>query len=382
MGQLTIDGRAARHKLPTVKLWLCALLLGVASACERLSDAAGPAGPPAVPVEVATINLTTIRDTSEYICTLRSRRSVRVQPQVTGWITDIPIESGAHVEPGTVLMRIDSRQQQAAVRGEEAGISARLADLAYWRQQYQRLSLLYKGGGASKQEVDQAYSSLRGAEAAVQSQDAQVRAAEVQLHFYRVAAPEKGNIGDIPVRVGDLVNPQTLLTTIDQNDVLEAYINIPVEQAGRLRMGLPVEIVTRPDRPPLRGEVTFIAPQTTADQTVLIKTRVDNRTGSLRNLQLVRARPIWSERQGPVVPVLAVQVLNGQTFVWTVKEQPGGLVVEQRAVDIGPIVGQSHPVLRGLAPGDRVVTAGMQKLRPGAPVVVAPSGRDGAGKGG
>jgi RND family efflux transporter MFP subunit len=364
-----------------VKLWLCALLLGLESACGRPSDAAGPGGPPAIPVEVATITQTTIRETSEYVGTLRSRRSVRVQPQVTGWVTDIPVESGAQVEPGTVLMRIDSRQQRAAVRGEEAGISARLADLAYWRQQHRRLSLLYKGGGASKQEVDQAFSSLRGAEAAVQSQGAQVRAAEVELRFYRVTAPEKGKVGDIPVRVGDLVNPETLLTTIDQNDVLEVYINIPVELTGRVRKGLPVEIVPQLDRPALPSQVTFIAPQATSDQTVLIKTRVDNRTGGLRNLQLVRARPIWSERQGPVVPVLAVQVLNGQTFVWAVKQQRGGLVVEQKAVDIGPIVGQSHPVLRGLASGDRVVVAGMQKLRPGAPVVIAPTDGDGGGGG-
>jgi RND family efflux transporter MFP subunit len=361
---------ASGHNSAYVQLWLCALL-AVASACERPSGAAAPSGPPPVPVELTPVTTTKLRETSEYVSTLRSRRSVRVQPQVTGWITDIPVESGARVTPGTILMRIDSRQQLAAVRGQAASTAARLADLQYWRQQVRRLSLLYKGGGASKQELDQATSSLRSAEAAVLAQDQQVRSAQVELRYYRVTAPEPGDLGDIPVRVGDLVNPQTLLTTIDQNDVLEAYVNVPVDQAGRVHGGLSVEIVERPDRPPTASLVTFVAPRASSDQTVLVKSKVDNGAGQLRNGQLVRARLIWSEREGPAVPVLAVQTLNGQTFVWTVKQAQGRLIADQRAVELGPLVNQSYPVLRGLAAGDRVVTAGMQKLRPGAPVVIA-----------
>ena len=73
------------------------------------------------------------------------------------------------------------------------------------------------------------------------------------------------------------------------------------------------------------------------------------------------------------IPALAVQTRNGQTFVWTVKDDAkGGLLAEQRAVQIGPIQGQSYPVLKGLALGERVVVSGLQKLRPGAHVVAAP----------
>jgi RND family efflux transporter MFP subunit len=351
---------------------LCCALLAFAGACGRPSDAASPGGPPPVPVQVATVASTKLRETSEYVSTLRSRRSIRVQPQVEGWITEIEVDSGARVKPGAALMRIDSRQQLATVRSQTAATGARWADLNYWQQQYRRLALLQKAGGASQQEVEQARSALRSAEAAVQAQQQQVRAAEVELRYYRVTAPEGGTVGDIPVRVGDLVTPQTLLTTIDQNDVLEAYIGVPVEQAARVRLGMPVEILAQPDRPATSSQITFIAPQVSSEQTVLVKSKVDNAAAQLRNAQLVRARVIWSEREGPAVPVLAVQTLNGQTFVWTVKDTPGGaLVAEQRAIQVGPIVDQSHPVLRGLAVGDRVIVAGMQKLQRGARVVIA-----------
>jgi RND family efflux transporter MFP subunit len=185
-----------------------------------------------------------------------------------------------------------------------------------------------------------------------------------------VPAPEAGTIGDIPVRVGDLVTTQTLLTTIDHNEVLEAYVNVPVERSAALRLGLPVEILSQSGEPMVEGRVDFIAPQVSQDQTVLVKSWIENQSGRLRSAQLVRARVIWGERVGPAVPVVAVQMNNGQTFVWVAQPGPGGaLTANQRAVQVGPIVGQRHPVLRGLSAGDKVIVGGTQKLRPGAPVV-------------
>jgi RND family efflux transporter MFP subunit len=353
----------------------CAGLLALTAGCGGISDAASAGGTPPVPVEVVTVKAIPLRETTEYVSTLKSRRSVSVQPQVNGWVTAIDVDAGARVKPGTTLMRIDARRQIANLRGQEAARQARQADLEYWKQQYRRQQLLYRGGGASRQELDQARSSLTSAQAAVSGQDQQVRAAEVELRFFRVIAPEAGTVGDIPVRVGDLVTPQTQLTTIDHNEELEAYIGIPVEQAGRVRLGMPVEILVGKGTPPLSSQATFIAPQVSGEQTVLVKSLVDNQSGRLRNAQLVRARMIWGERQGPAVPVLAVQTLNGQTFVWTVKDAPGqGLLAEQRTIQVGPMEDQHYPVLRGLAPGDRVIVAGMQKLRPGAPVTPAKPG--------
>jgi RND family efflux transporter MFP subunit len=334
------------------------------------------AGPPAVPVEMEKVRSAPQRDSSEYVATLISRHSVRVQPQVTGHIMRINVVSGDRVVSGAPLMLIDPRRQQAAVHSQQAVSQSAEASLAYWRQQFARTQRLYAGGGASRQELDQARSALHQAEANTSSSDAQVRAQAVELRYYQVTAAVDGTVGDIPVRVGDYVAPQTLLTTLDDNHLLEAYVEVPLERAAALKPGMPVEMIDAAGNVLATSEVTFVSPRAESEtQTVLIKSRVHNPTGRLRASQFARARVIWAERQGPVVPVLAVQNRNGQSFAWVVKPTgDGGLAAEQRAVQVGPIQGQSYPVLHGLAVGDTIVASGVQKLRPGARVVAASGG--------
>ncbi len=330
----------------------------------------GAGGPPAVPVEIETVRSALQRDTSEYVANLISRHSVRVQPQVDGHVTRIDVASGDRVRSGAPLMLIDPRRQQAAVHSQQAITEASNATLAYWRDQYRRVERLYAGGGASRQELDQARSSLQQAEANTSSSEAQVRAQAVELRYYEVNAPVAGTVGDIPVRVGDYVAPQTLLTTLDDNQALEAYVDIPIERAASLKVGMPVEMIDASGQVLAPSEVSFISPRTDSDtQTVLIKTRVHNSSGRLRSEQFTRARVIWAEHDGPVVPVLAVQSRNGQSFAWVAKRgNDGNLTVEQRVVQVGPIQGQSFPVLRGLAVGEMVISSGVQKLSPGARV--------------
>ena len=110
-------------------------------------------------------------------------------------------------------------------------------------------------------------------------------------------------------------------------------------------------------------------------QTVLAIAAIDNRNGPLRAGQFVHARVVWSTRTGPTVPVLAVQSRAGQPFVWVAHrasaEAP--LTVALRPVELAPIQGQVYPVLKGLSPGEQIVASGVQKLRPGAPVIPMPA---------
>jgi RND family efflux transporter MFP subunit len=348
------------------------VLLAVAVASCRGSNAApmGAGAPPAVPVEIQTVRSSLQRDTSEYVANLISRHSVRVQPQVDGHVTRINVASGDRVRAGAAIMLIDPRRQEATVHSQQAATEAAGATLAYWRDQYRRVERLYAGGGASRQELDQARSSLHQAEANTNSSAAQVRAQSVQLRYYEVVAPVAGIVGDIPVRVGDYVAPQTELTTLDDNQGLEAYVDIPIERAASLKVGMPVEMIDASGKVLAPSEVSFISPRTDADiQTVLIKTRVHNPDGRLRSSQFTRARVIWAEHAGPVVPVLAVQSQNGQSFAWVAKRGPdGSLTAEQRVVQVGPIQGQSYPVLKGVTVGEMIISSGVQKLRPGAHV--------------
>src|SRR5262245_24770838 len=125
-------------------LWL-ALVAGACSSSEA-TETPRSGAPPALPVQVARVERALLRDTSDYLSCLKSRRSVLIQPQVTGWVTSIDVISGTHVATGTLLMQIDARQQLAAVRNQQASRNAQLANLAYWRDQHARLQRLYAGG--------------------------------------------------------------------------------------------------------------------------------------------------------------------------------------------------------------------------------------------
>ena len=172
----------------------------------------------------------------------------------------------------------------------------------------------------------QALSALQQAEANAAASEAQANAGTVQLRYYRVTAPVAGAIGDIPVRVGDFVTPQTLLTTLDDNDTLEAYVDVPIERAASVKLGTDGRDHRR------RRQGRWRRARSPSSRRGPMRPRrwcwssrpIDNKSGRLRAAQFVRARVIWSERQGPAVPVLAVQSRAGQAFVWVVAPAPDG----------------------------------------------------------
>jgi RND family efflux transporter MFP subunit len=332
-----------------------------------------------MPVQIETVKSVPIRDASEYVAVVRSRHAVQIQPQVDGHVSKILVASGDKVRPGEPLLVIDPSQQAATVNSQRAIRDANLAARDLAREQFGRIKHLYEGGAATRQDFDQAQTALRQAEASAASSAAQTKAQTVQLARYRVVSPIEGAVGDIPVRVGDLVTPQTLLTTVDDNDALEAYVSVPIERAATLAVGTPVEIIDEAGKVLAPCQVTFVSPRADpATQMILTKARVDNGAGRLRSGQFARARIIWGRRDGPAVPVLAVQRRAGQPFVWVVREGQGGLSAEQRAVQLGPIQEQQFPVLGGLKAGDRIVVSGVQKLRPGARVTPMPPSGPGA----
>jgi RND family efflux transporter MFP subunit len=336
-----------------------------------------------MPVQIEPVRSLPLRDASDYVAILKSQQSVQVQPLVEGHVTRILVASGDRVPSGKVLMEIDPSRQRATVNSQRAVHEANRANLEFQRKQFERVQRLYSAGAATRQDFDQAQTALHQAEATLASTESQVKAGVVELRYYRVVAPSAGVVGDIPVRVGDLVTPQSLLTTLDENQILEAYVDVPLERAAGATLGTPVEIVDETGKVLASSTITFISPRADpATQTVLVKSRFDNTGGRLRAAQFARARVIWSEHQGPVVPVLAVQSLNGQPFVWVVRPGAnGGLTAAPRPVQVGAIQGQGYPVLRGLQPGEKIVVSGVQKLRPGAPVVPAAAGGGGAGTG-
>jgi RND family efflux transporter MFP subunit len=294
-----------------------------------------------------------------------------VSPQVEGIITEIFVHSGEHVAAGAPLMQIDPAKQQATVRSQEDARAAQVAQLKWAQQNFDRVSGLANAGVVSRQELDQAKSTLDTAQAQLHSLDAQVNEQQVQLHYYRVVAPRAGIVGDVPVRVGDRVVTTTQLTTVDRPGSLEAYIYVPIERSGDLKMNLPVEIVDGSGKSLAESRITFLSPQVdTSTQTVLAKAQIANANDSLRTAQFIRARVVWGTQQKPVVPVVAVSRIGGQYFAFVAEpDQKGGYVVHQKPLQVGQIVGNNYVVLDGVKPGDKVIISGTQFLIDGVPVV-------------
>jgi RND family efflux transporter MFP subunit len=356
---------------------LSLVLLVVSSAAAACGGGEGPApaaggGPPAFPpTEVQTLTLESrpLPQTSEYVATIRSLRSTTVQPQVEGFVRQIFVQAGDRVSAGQPLIQIDPDRQRATVTASESQRASREADLAFTRQQLARMQKLHDAGAVSRAELDQAETAHKNAEAQLAAVQSLIRENQVQLEYYRLTAPTAGIVGDIAVRQGDRVTPSTVITTIDQAEGLEAYINVPLERAIALRPGLTVELLGATGEVIASVPVTFIAPRADdATQSVLVKATLRQMPRGVRVMQYVRARIVWSNEPVLAVPIVAVTRLAGQHFVFVAEARDQGFVARQTPVTIAGVVGDAYIVGSGLMPGVRVIVSNIQKLGDGAPV--------------
>jgi RND family efflux transporter MFP subunit len=361
------------HRLSIRALLLTALMSTAATlACSSHAEQnAHAGGPPAMPVKVQEAQATPVNDASEYVATLKSRDSAVIMPQVEGQVVNIFVHSGDAVAAGAALMEIDPLKQQATVKSQESSRAAQQANLDYAKQQYQRSQGLYSAGVVSRQDLDQAKSAMDAAQAQMDSLASQVREQEVQLHYYRVAAPWSGIVGDVPVHVGDRVTNTTQLTTVDKPGSLEVYVYVPIERSSQLKLGLPVQVLSSDGKVLADSRVTFVSPQVdNSTQTVLVKARIANSNDALRQSQFIRARVVWGTHQNPQVPILAVSRLGGQYFAFVAEpKNDGSFVARQKPLTIGQTVGNDYEVQEGLKPGDKVIVSGTQFLLDGVPVI-------------
>ena len=357
-----------------------ALSIVTAAACGGGQDGeAGPggAGAPAggagafPPMQVQTLVLAPhpLAQASEFVATIQSLRSITVQPQVEGIVRQVMVRAGDRVTVGQPLIQIDPDKQQATNTVTESQRASRDADLAYARQQLARMQKLNTAGAVSLAELEQAEAAHKNAEAQLEAVRSQIRENQVELEYYRVTAPSAGIVGEIAIRQGDRVTPSTMVTTIDQPEGLEAYIYVPVERAVDLSLGLLVELLNTEGEVVASNPISFIAPRADdATQSVLVKATLRQIPPSLRVMQYVRARVIWSNEPTLTVPVVAVSRVAGQYFVFVAEQTEQGVVARQTPVTVGQVSGEDYVIRGGLAAGDQVIVSNVQKLGDGAPV--------------
>lgn len=344
-------------------------ILACVAGCSSKAEKKAPQGPMAMPVKVEQVSVQPVPISDNYVATIKSRRSATIQPQVSGNLTQIFVHSGDHVKSGQRLMEIDPRQQQAIVAQQQATEQQALAVYEYNQKDIVRQRSLFSAGITSKQAAQQAEQTFNTSKATYESDMEARKSAQQQLAYFHIVAPFAGVVGDVPVHIGDYVSPTTILTTVDDNTQLEAYIYVPADRASQVHIGLPVEITAGDGTPITRAKVYFVSPQVDNQlQSILIKAKIDTKPGVLRNDQLVRAVVTWSTAPAPTVPVLAVTSIGGQQFVYVAENQNGHYIAVQKTVQLGPTVGNSYEVKDGLQTGDKVIVSGLQFLVNGAPV--------------
>ncbi|HEX4310410.1 MAG TPA: efflux RND transporter periplasmic adaptor subunit [Acidobacteriaceae bacterium] len=359
----------------SLPIFALTLVLAVTTGCNKAQPPPQPgAGMQALPVQTLTIAAIPVPQSDEYVATIKSRRSATINPQVDGQLTRILVHSGDHVTAGQVLMQIDPAKQEATLASQAATEQQKLAVYQYNQLQVERQRKLFAAGIISKDALDQAEQSYANSKADYDSSIASRKEQEKQLGYYRIDSPSDGIVGDIPVHVGDYVSSTTMLTTVDENKDLEAYIYVPTERAAQVRNGLGVQIVDNTGNAVENTAIDFVSPQVDDQlQGILVKARI--RSPLLRNEQLVKARVIWGMSPKPIVPVLAVTRLGGQAFVYLAQDAGGGhFVAHQQAISLGDTLGNNYSVLAGLSNGDKVIVSGTQFLVDKMPVMPLPSG--------
>jgi membrane fusion protein, multidrug efflux system len=367
-------------------MWLAAALL--LAACGR-GEAPGPPPPPEVGVAVATVGA--VPDRREYVGNVRAANAVDVRARVRGYLRARRYVEGQPVAAGDVLFEIDPSSYEVQLAAANGQLAEARATRLRAEQDFTRTKELFEKGVTSKSVLDQQRAERDVGAAAVQSAEAAVAAAQLDLSYCTVRAPLAGQIGRALVDPGNLVGESgqdTVLANIVQVDPIHVYFapterdrldalrgahqgGIPQQRAGAIA----IEIVLGDGTPyPHHGVIDYVDPTIEATRgTITARAVVPNPDGVLKPGEFVRAIAVFPDRSDAVlVPERAVQEEQGGSFVLVVKPDD---TVESRRVRLGQLHAGMREIVEGVAAGDRVIVDGVQKARPGQKVVVQQAGQ-------
>ncbi len=305
-------------------------------------------------------------------------RSARVRARVAGIILNREFEEGRDVKKGQVLFRIDPAQFRADLAGARADLAKARADLFDAKTVFDRSAVLIKSGAISSQKYDSSKAGLEKCKAAVQATSSRIATADLNLGYATVLAPISGRIGRALVTEGSLVGQgeATILATIQQLDPIYADFNQPVSDFLRLRAEMAKNDVGSTSHAQVSVTLKEIN-QTRQGKLLFADITVDSATGqvSLRaqfpnpdNMLLpgmfVRiTTPIAKNPNAVFIPQRAVlRGPKGNPYVMVLDEQGKA---GSRNVITGLMQGRDWQILQGLEPGEKIVTTGANKVRPG-----------------
>jgi membrane fusion protein (multidrug efflux system) len=360
-------------------LALPAILLG--TGCKR----AEPPAPPPPDVLVTDVIQKDVPIYAEWVGTTVGFVNAQVMSQVQGYLLKQVYKDGAFVNADQLLFEIDDRPYKDALDQALGTLAQQRATLRQNQLNVAKYTPLVGEGAVSKQQFDDAVQTMRASEAQVQAAEAAVQTARLNLGWTRVYAPISGIAGIAPVQVGNLVTPTTVLTTISQVDPMK--VTFPITEREYLRYAERIkehqEKGRATDEPDLQLILADGSTYPAAGHFYVANRQVDQLTGTIQVQALfpnpdallrpglyakVRA-PTETRRGVLVVPQRAVQETQG---VYQVAVVGADDKVALRTVKPGEQVDGFWIIDKGLQPGERVVTEGLQKVRDGITVRAKP----------
>ncbi len=200
------------------------------------------------PAEKAIVNTEILKpveyDNAQiYQGVLISRQSIFMQPQVFGQILEINVKAGDKVQAGQLLIVIDPRKQEALLNSFKVKQASLLLNYETAKTQFERYSDLYEKKTVSKQDLENYENAYKKAKSDYEANEEQIKEQEIQLGYHKITAPFSGTVGDIPVKIGDHVTPETKMFSITQNETLELNVGLPADKVFDIKSGLPVQIL-------------------------------------------------------------------------------------------------------------------------------------------
>jgi membrane fusion protein (multidrug efflux system) len=366
-------------------------LFVVLSVCSGLALLTALAGcstappPPAAPppeVLVATVLQMDVPLSAEWIGTTEGFVNAEIRPRVSGYVLRQVYEEGAFVKKGAPLFEIDPRIWQTSLNQANGRLASMKVSLAKAQQDVARFQPLVSQRAVSQQELDAALSAVESAKASVESAQAAVDEADLNLQWTRVTSPIDGMAGVAAQQVGALVSEQTVMTTVSTLEPIKVSFHITEQEYLQARGVKPENSDIRLDAyelilgdgslHPYKGEIVLtdreVDPRT---GTILVKVMFPNPGNLLRPGLYAKVRTVVSLARGALlVPQRAVSELQGSYQVAVVG--PGNKAAI-RVVKPGPRVGSLWIIGEGLAPGDRIIVDGAQRVRSGQVVTPKPA---------
>ena len=360
--------------------------IGLAGLAGCHSEPAAKPAPPPVDVKVMVTKSQSVPVVNEYVGRAAAYRSVEVNARVQGIVEKRVFTEGTDVKKGDLLYVIESDTFQKNVDNAQATLRRAQADLANAVAKEQRLAPLLKEDAISRQDYDDATTAVKQQQAAVDSAQAALSAAKIDLGYTQIVATESGRIGQTLVPEGRLVGKDgpTHMATIDKIDQMyvvftladrDALILRRAAEAGQITTGVDagnVRVFLPDGRQYTRGgKLDFTDQQVNPDTgTITLRGVLPNPQRELLPGMFVRVLLDVGQRPNSVlVPQAAVVKTPTGHLAWVVTKDNK---VERRDLVMGPWYKEDWVVEKGLAADETVIVDGVQKVRPGVEVKTSP----------